>query len=71
MRFRRRTSESLARAEQALKESHDHLQEVQDRGPEVTKIAKSLRRARIRNHFGEQFELIILGNPHPNSRGGA
>lgn len=65
MWFRRKSSKELEEAQEALKEAEETLKDIQDRGEEVTKVSKSLREFRERNHFAEKLEEIIFRRGGP------
>lgn len=59
MWFRRRRSDAIDKADEALADSLKSLRATKDRGPEVTTIAQGLKDLRERNHFAENLEEII------------
>lgn len=70
--FRRRTTEPSTEALQAQEEARQARRSAQaglrnelKRGPEVTRVADSLRSAQLRNHFSEAMEqmIVVRGTP--------
>lgn len=60
MWWRRRKTDTIVEATEALQDAEKNLQEVKDRSGEVRRISNALRDFRERNHFAEQLEAIIL-----------
>jgi len=49
-------------SQEALRDAEQNLKIVQERGPEVSQIAGSLKNIRERNHFREALQEIITGH---------
>jgi len=62
MWFRRRKTDTIVEATEALEDAKKNLQEIKQRSGEVSRVSNALRDFRERNHFAEQLEAIIL---HP------
>lgn len=58
--LRRPENKSGDEAEAALEDAKAKLQEVQNRGEEVTALSSAIRQIRQRNHFAETLEALIL-----------
>jgi hypothetical protein len=54
-----RSKKEETSADKALREAEDKVKEIEERGEEVSELAKSLRHMRERNHFAEQLEELI------------
>lgn len=61
MRLRRRRTHVLSEAERARLDAVVNLARTEARGPEVRRVAKSLRQLREANHFVGQIEALIQG----------
>lgn len=59
MLFRRR-KQATEDAKKALDEACEKLQEVKERGHEVSRVSKALKEMGERNHFAEQMEEIFF-----------
>lgn len=62
MWFLRRRSRSMEEADTALEQATIAKEEIEARGPEVTKLSQSFRDMRQRNHFVERMQGIIERN---------
>ena len=60
MWWRRRKTDTIVEATEALEHAEKNLEEVKGRSGEVRKVSNALRDFRERNHFAEQLEAIIL-----------
>lgn len=58
---RRRNPDDLTDAERARASALLNLAHAESRGPEVTRLARSLKELRERNHFAAQIERLIQG----------
>ena len=63
--WRNKDREGEVRAKQALRDAERSLRDIENRGPEVTQVAKALRDFRERNHFAEGLEAIIFQQRGP------
>jgi hypothetical protein len=58
--FRRHPSK-IKESQQAILDATATLQRVQERGPEVRAVSKTLKEIRERNHFADQLRTIMEG----------
>lgn len=53
--------ETFSESERAHKDALDNLSAARARGPEVSRVSRSLADLRHRNHFAAQIEHLIYG----------
>lgn len=62
MQFRRRNKEpDNDQSVKALEDAQTNLKRINERTPEVSEVAKTLKWMRERNHFAETLQIIIEG----------
>lgn len=57
--FRKRVTNNMKESQQAILNATSTLRRTQERGPEVSRVSKTLKDIRERNHFAEQLQVIM------------
>lgn len=63
MCFRRSRKPRVTEAKLALTEAQAHLHRVEEREPEVTKVAEESKKLRRENHFAADLQTLFEGGP--------
>jgi hypothetical protein len=55
----RKKPDTNSEADKALRDAEKKLDEIKNRGREVTALAEALKEIREKNHFAEQLEAVF------------